>query len=321
LYRLQRRADVDTSDLSASQQGVLRGYLQYGGGDAADRLDRKSNDEIDDFTLGGLCGRAGSATAYAALQAERTCDLTDIDGVDDDLDRDLGEALAKYDADGDGFGEYLRGLDPAERQRVLEFASKRHGRSEGEEDYSGADIIVKSWQAKQEQPTQVPSVASLVEKINYLENNGIDIYSGTYSRLTHPKTNSYKGGSYEIELAEKLVKDEDQNLGTVTAIGKKVGNSDGDILIDTDGDNEVDLIVEAKNYDFDGKYKQDIFADSLESSLKDKADAYRSEEGLEGYVLSFREDSIPDHIDDIITDVEDAKNVEIQSRHDEEYVK
>jgi hypothetical protein len=267
-----------------------------------------SDSEVQRFLSGRLCPR-GAATAQAAVTYASDCDLSEYD----DLESDLGQAIAKFDVENPGFFRYIASLDKSERKLLYEFADSGVG------DVSGSDIVVRFWKADQNSD-DVLSPVEAVKKIEYFKqkakDNGEDFEfgDGWETGLVNSNPGKFKGTSYELELAARIDR---QESGSVVALGKKVDNgddsdSDGDVWVDETGDGEADKIIEAKNYNFDGKYEGDSAEILFGYDFNNKIDIYsdainRGELEVDEVVVSFRadEDEVTESVIDEIERAED----------------
>jgi hypothetical protein len=312
--KLVDRAGVDTSKLSGGRAAALKAYLKRGGDDAAESIKRTDDDEVDEFADGDGCFLS-AATSRVVISLADNCDPDRRQR----LNEDLGEALAKFNADLPGFYRYFSSLSREDRKILLDVADLEV------RDTSGADIIVRFWKAMDNNEIDNYRILTPVEAAEYIKyfdtSKGKNFeFGGEWgSRITSGNPGTFKGGSFELETAYKIDKDPDR--GDVLAIGKKVNNptgrdSDGDVWVDTTGNGKVNRMVETKNEILGEKYQKlpDMF---FGDEFKNKIRIYRKSMNVDGnpafdrVVLRFYTDDVPKEIRDIVRTAEEKYGVNI----------
>jgi hypothetical protein len=272
LYRLKRRADVDTSDLDEYESTMVGSYLRGGGDDAADTVDDLDDDETDDaFSIGRACTPdATAASAYAALA--RDCDTE----PGEPQIKQLYYAAGQKGVDPHELFDYLHGLNRADRVAIRKVIDKFEG---------GEEIVVRTFKFFDQGttfpgPGVVPSPARVAKSLDQVEEAGIEIDPEVLSILRDGQKKKLKGRAYEVILANKYRK---TDRYSVKSVGKKIEGTDADIVM-YDNKNNQYVVVEAKNVnpdagtdigdDDDGFSLREERGDALAENLGEKIKKY-----------------------------------------------
>jgi hypothetical protein len=274
LYRLQRRADVDTSELDGYESTMVGSYLRGGGDDAAETVDDLDDSETDDaFSIGRVCTPdATSANGYAALS--RDCDAE----LGEPQIKQLYYAAGQKGVDPHELFDYLNGLSSSDRVEIRKVVDNFE---------DGEKMIVNTYRLYDSDtsfpgPGVIPSPAKLAKNLNKVRKSDIEIDQELLKRLKSGGKRNVKGRACEIILANKYRKIDRYD---VKSVGKDIKGSDADVIM-YDKDEEQYVVVEAKNIDPDAGSRSGGDADDEKFDLREvRADrrAKKIEEKLKKY--------------------------------------